>query len=100
MPKTTQIRTYDVRPDRLEEWITKFHNLIVPLRHELGFHIDGSWIDYERSQHLWVMTYDGTQTFADANAAYWASPKRAALGIEPSDYLTAEESRTVHSSFD
>jgi len=95
MAKTTQIRIYDIRPDRLDEWIEKFHAQIVPLRRQLGFEIQGSWIDRERSQHIWTIGFDGD--FEEANAAYWESPKRAELDVDPDDFLTGSETRTVES---
>jgi len=97
MAKTVQVRFYDVRPDRLDEWIEKFHERIVPLRRELGFEIQGSWVDRERSQHIWVIAHDGDSSFEEANAAYWASPKRAEMDVDPDDFLTATEVRTVDS---
>lgn len=93
MAKTVQIRIYDVRPDRLDEWVEKFHAQIVPLRRQLGFEIHGSWVDRDRSQHIWVIAHDGD--FGKANDAYWASPEREKLDVDPDDFLTGEETRTV-----
>jgi len=45
--------------------------------------------------HIWVISYDGDRRFEEANAAYWASPKRDQLAWTPADYLVGEESRTV-----
>jgi len=95
MARTVQIRTYTVRPDRLDEWAELFRTQIVPLRRELGFEIGGSWVDRERGQHIWVIAYEGPLTFEQANAAYWASPKREALGVDPADFLLGEEVREV-----
>ena len=97
MAKTVQIRIYDVRRERLDEWIEKFHARIVPLRRELGFEIPGSWVDRERSQHIWVIAHEGESQFEEANAAYWASPRRAELDVDPDDFLTSSETRTVES---
>jgi hypothetical protein len=95
LPKTIQLRIYTVRPDRLDEWIDKFHRLIVPLRRTLGFDIEGSWVDRERSQHIWFISYSGEATFEQANADYWASPERDKLGIDPNEFLLGEETRVV-----
>lgn len=97
MAKTVQVRIYDVRPERFDEWIEKFHQLIVPLRRELGFEIQGSWVDRERSQHIWIIAYDGDSAFEEANAAYWASPKRTELDVNPDDFLTATDTWKVDS---
>jgi NIPSNAP len=95
VPKTVQVRTYTVRPERLDEWVLRWRTQVVPLRLSLGFGMHGSWVDRERSQHIWVISYDGPQTFDEANAAYWASPRRAELGLDPSEYLVEEQIRTV-----
>jgi hypothetical protein len=93
--KTVQVRTYTVRPERLDEWVSKWLTLVVPLRRELGFEVHGSWVDRERAQHIWVISYDGPLSFAEANAAYWASPRRTALGLDPGEYLLDEQVREV-----
>jgi len=95
LPNTVQVRTYTVRPDRLDEWVQKWRTLVVPLRRELGFEVPGSWVDRERSQHIWVISYDGELSFEEANAAYWASPRRAELGLDPAEFLVDEQVREV-----
>ena len=97
MVKTVQVRVYDIRPDGLDEWIDKFRDRIVPLRQELGFEILGSWVDREHSQHIWVIAHNGDGSFEEANAAYWASPKRAELGVDPAEFIVGEETHTVES---
>ena len=32
MAKTVQVRTYTVRPDRLDKWVDRWRTLVVPLR--------------------------------------------------------------------
>ncbi len=95
MAKTVQVRTYTVRPDRLDEWVDRWLTLVVPLRREFGFEVHGSWVDRERAEHIWVISYDGQQSFEEANAAYWASPRRLELGLDAADYLIGEEIRVV-----
>ncbi|MBQ1052179.1 NIPSNAP family protein [Micromonospora sp. C51] len=93
--RTVQIRTYSVRQGRLDEWVRAWQTLVVPLRREFGFEVHGSWVDRERDAHIWVISYDGDQSFEDANAAYWASPQREQLGVDPAEFLIDEEVRTV-----
>lgn len=95
MPKTTQLRTYTVRPGLLDEWVERWRAEIVPLRLALGFTIDGAWVDRERSQFVWLISYDGPETFAERNARYWASAERKAMNLEPDDYLVHTDDRTV-----
>lgn len=99
MAKTTQLRTYTVRDGMLDEWVERWREEIVPLRLELGFTIDGAWVDRERNQFVWLISYDGPETFAERNAAYWSSPERKAMGLNPDDYLVRTEDRVVERSY-
>lgn len=95
MPKTTQLRTYTVREGMLDEWVARWRAEIVPLRRELGFTIGGAWADRERNQFVWLISYDGPETFAERNALYWASPGRKAMNLDPDEYLVHTDDRTV-----
>ncbi|MBF6289817.1 NIPSNAP family protein [Nocardia cyriacigeorgica] len=95
MPRTTQLRTYTIREGLLDEWAGKWRDLVVPLRLELGFEIGGAWLDRERSQFIWLISFEGEDTFEEANERYWASPKREALGLDPAEYLVGRDVRVV-----
>lgn len=95
MARTTQLRTYRVRDGLLDEWAAKWRELIVPLRLEFGFEIGGAWLDRERNQFIWLISYGGPETFAERNAHYWASPKREQMGLDPKDYLVETDVREV-----
>lgn len=99
MAKTTQLRTYTVRDGMLDEWVERWRREIVPLRLELGFTIDGAWVDRERNQFVWLISYDGPETFEERNALYWSSPKRKAMGLNPDDYLVHTDDRVVERSY-
>ncbi|MET9036989.1 NIPSNAP family protein [Streptomyces mirabilis] len=95
MPKTTQLRTYTVRDGMLDEWVERWRAEIMPLRLELGFTIGGAWVDRERNQFVWLISYDGPEEFAERNALYWASPERKAMNLDPDEYLVHTDDRTV-----
>ncbi|MFD0684746.1 NIPSNAP family protein [Actinomadura fibrosa] len=95
MGRTAQLRTYTIREGLLDEWAAKWRDLVVPLRLEFGFEIGGAWLDRERSRFVWVIAYDGPGSFEERNERYWASPKRAAMGLDPADYLVGREVREV-----
>ena len=99
MPTTTQLRTYTVRDGLLDEWAQRWREEIVPLRLKLGFTIGGAWVDRELNQFLWLISYEGQETFAERNALYWASPEREAIGLNPDDYLVRTEERTVEKAY-
>ncbi|MFI7275331.1 NIPSNAP family protein [Streptomyces sp. NPDC049879] len=95
MPRTTQLRTYTVREGLLDEWAERWRRQIVPLRLRLGFEIGGAWLDRERNLFIWLISYEGPETFAERNARYWAAPERAAMDLDPDDYLVRTEEREV-----
>lgn len=95
MARTTQIRTYTVREGLLDEWAERWRSEIVPLRRELGFEIGGAWLDRERNEFVWLISYEGPESFAEANARYWASPQRARMQLDPDDYLLETEEQEV-----
>ncbi|SEG26825.1 NIPSNAP protein [Thermomonospora echinospora] len=97
MARTTQLRVYTVREGLLDEWADKWRELIVPLRLEFGFEIHGAWLDREKNQFVWVLSYAGPEGFAERNAQYWASPKREQMELDPKDYLLETEKREVDS---
>jgi ribosomal protein L11 methylase PrmA len=97
--RTTQLRTYTVRDGLLGEWAQRWQEEVVPLRLKWGFDIGGAWVDRERNQFLWLISYEGTETFAERNALYWASPARKAMSLDPDDYLLHTEERTVDESY-
>ncbi|MFF7364789.1 NIPSNAP family containing protein [Streptomyces sp. NPDC008125] len=99
MPKSTQLRTYIVRDGLLDEWVRRWESDIVPLRLELGFEIGGAWVDRERNHFVWLISYDGPETFAERNALYWSSPARKAMGLNPDDYLVSTDDRTVEQRY-
>ncbi|MEU9653178.1 NIPSNAP family protein [Streptomyces sp. NPDC048110] len=95
MPRTTQLRTYTVRDGMLDEWVERWRQEIVPLRLKLGFTIDGAWVERERNQFVWLISYDGAETFQERNALYWSSSEREAMNLNPDDYLVHTDDRTV-----
>jgi NIPSNAP len=96
MPRTTQLRTYTILEGRLEEWVRRWREEVVPLRREFGFEIVGAWLDDERSQFVWVLSHDGTEeTFEEANDRFWASPMRVSMDLETDDYIANWDMRSV-----
>ena len=94
MPKTVQLRTYTIREGLLEEWAARWRESVVPLRLKLGFGIGGAWLDHERSRFVWVIWYEGGDV-RGGEPAYWASPERDAMGLDPSEYLVDRDVRVV-----
>ncbi|GAA3736948.1 hypothetical protein HDA32_005504 [Spinactinospora alkalitolerans] len=95
MAGTSQHRVYTAKEGLLDAWVERWRAEVVPLRLEFGFTIDGAWVDRERNQFVWTLSYDGPEGFEERNRQYWASPKRDAMGLDPNDYLVSTEKRDV-----
>ncbi|MBQ0972798.1 NIPSNAP family protein [Streptomyces sp. RK31] len=94
-----QLRTYTVRDGLLDAWVERWRRDILPLRLKWGFKIGGAWVDRERNQFVWLISYEGPETFEERNALYWASPERQATGLDPDDYLLHTEDRKVEQRY-
>ncbi|MET8051994.1 MULTISPECIES: NIPSNAP family protein [unclassified Streptosporangium] len=95
MARTFQHRIYTIQEGLLEEWVEKWHSLVVPLRREFGFEVHGAWLDHERNQFIWVLSYDGPESFRERNQEYWDSPRRVAMDVDPALYLVGRIIRDV-----
>ncbi|RBQ21228.1 NIPSNAP family containing protein [Spongiactinospora rosea] len=95
MTRTTQLRVYTVRAGLLDEWADKWRRLVVPLRQQFGFEIQGAWMDRDRNQFFWILSYAGAENFAEINQRYWVSPERERIGLDHREYVVKTEVREV-----
>ncbi len=79
-----QLRVYDVEPGRMEDWVLEWRERILPLRRAAGFAVLGPWIVRGEDRFVWIIGHDDFET---ADAAYYASPERAALDPDPVRHL-------------
>jgi NIPSNAP protein len=85
--RTVQLRRYMVAAGQMERWLGEWRDRVRPLREGHGFEVVGAWVVEESSEFVWVIAYDGEGTFAEADAAYYGSPERAALEPDPARHL-------------
>ncbi|WP_405676537.1 hypothetical protein OG292_17910 [Streptomyces sp. NBC_01511] len=48
---------------------------------------------------MWLISYDGPETFAERNAMYWSSAAREAMNLDPDDFLVRTDDRTVEECY-
>jgi hypothetical protein len=90
--RMVQLRRYRVAAGQMEGWVGEWRDRVRPLREGHGFEVLGAWAVEESDEFVWVIAYDGEGTFEEADAAYYASPERAALEPDPARHLV--ETRT------
>lgn len=86
----TQLRMYTINRGKMDDFVRAWKGGVYPLRTKQGFRIEGAWVLKERNQFVWLLSYDGTDWDAK-DAAYYASPERAALNPDPAQFIANAE---------
>lgn len=79
----TQIRDYRIIPGRLDEFVSLWKDHVARLRREHGFEIVGAWAVPAESRFVWILSYPGPGSFAEADRRYYASAARTSLDPDP-----------------
>lgn len=90
----TQLREYRIRAGELDRFVALWLTTLAPLRRKIGFEVGGAWTVPDEHRFIWLLVHPGDwDDFANADAAYFASPERAAVDPNPADLI--EEQRTT-----
>jgi hypothetical protein len=57
--------------------------MIRPLRLKIGFQVLGAWTIEETNQFVWLMSYDGPESWDDLDRAFHQSEERRAMTPDP-----------------
>ena len=90
-----QIRRYQIARGKLEEFVEGWSTGVVPLRQQFGFRFHGAWSIPETSEFIWVISYDGPEGFAAADALYYESDERRSLVPNPAVHIIATDQSTA-----
>jgi hypothetical protein len=90
-----RLRIYEVKQGEMAAWVDEWSRLIRPLREQLGFRVLGAWAAAESSTFVWLLGYDGLDGYEAADAAYYASPERAAVDPDPARHLVSTRQLAV-----
>ena len=92
---TSQLREYTVRPGEMRQWIEEWRSKIVPLRLKHGFEVVGAWTVEGTDQFVWIVSYDGPQSWQDAESNYYQSAERKAIDPDPARHLAHTQTRLM-----
>jgi hypothetical protein len=87
-----QLRIYGIEPGRLDDFVAAWTAGVLPLRRRFGFDIT-AWTVPGEDTLVWLLSYTGPGTFAEADKLYYASPERAALQPDPAEWIVKNETR-------
>ena len=84
-----QLREYTVKPGEMDEFISEWAAIVLPLRQKFGWSVDGPWISRDENKFVWIVGAQG-DSVADGEAKdkeYYDSPERAAIDPDPARHL-------------
>jgi hypothetical protein len=85
--RTYQLRRYVVNLGELDAFVDEWVREVVPLRERFGFRIEGAWIVRDEHRFIWLVSYEGDDSFETASDRYYRSPARAAIQPDPARHL-------------
>jgi hypothetical protein len=78
-----QLRRSRIQQGRASQFAEEWRSGVAPLRREYGFRVQG-WLVEASDEFVWLLEHDEDRAAFDAaDAAYYASPQRAALRPDP-----------------
>lgn len=95
----SQLRIYTINRGMMDSWLKLFNEHIRPIHQKLGIPVEGAWINADRTEFIWVRSFDNTEAIPAKEAEYFASPERQALGDRPKDHIAKMEVRVIEEVF-
>jgi hypothetical protein len=83
-----QLRVYQVKKGRMDDWVAKWRSDVLPIRRRFGFSVIGPWTIRDENRFVWIVGHDN---FSEANAAFYSSPERSGLESQIAEYLDKVE---------
>ena len=79
----------------MDSWLELFDKEIRPVHESLGIPIVATYVSPDRTDFVWVRTFETAEEIPDKEKAYFASPGRKALGDRPTSHIAKMEVRVV-----
>ena len=86
-----ELRRNRIRAGCIDEFLDAWLRGVVPLRRRFGFTVLGAWVVEEADELVWILGYEASDGFADADRRYYASPERVALDPDPAQWFMSSE---------
>ena len=93
----TQIRIYTINRGSLHQFAAEWKEKVYPLRIEHGFQIHSAWLVESTNQFVWLISYEGTESWEAKEEAYYSSAQRKAMEPNPSRLIARSEQYFVES---
>lgn len=98
--RAVQVRLYTIDKGRLDDFARAWQAGVYPLRRQLGYQIPFAAKIPSTNQFIWLLSYDGPESFDQKEAAYYASPQRKQLSPDPAQWIARPEQWMVTPTID
>ena len=90
-----QLRLYTIDKGRLDDFAAAWRAGVYPLRTKLGYRIPFAAKIPSSNQFVWLLTYNGPESWEQKEAAYYASDDRKRLSPDPAQWIARPEQLMV-----
>ena len=91
----SQLRTYTINKGMMDSWLELFDKEIRPIHESLGIPIVATWVNADRTDFIWVRSFNSVEEIPGKEAEYFASPGRKALGDKPTSHIARMDVRVM-----
>ena len=91
----SQLRIYTINKGMMDSWLKLFHEHQKPNHEKYGIPIMASWVNEDRTEFIWVRSFNSVDHIQPKEAEYYSSPERLALGDQPQNHIAKTEIRIV-----
>jgi len=88
---THQLRVYTINKGRLDDFIKGWREHVYPLRQQQGYKIPFAYAIRATNQFVWLVSYDGPETWEAKEKAYYSSSARKYVKPDPADLIARPE---------
>lgn len=93
-----QLRIYTINRGALQMFAEEWKTNIYPLRIKIGFRVLNAWTIEATNQFVWLLAYDGPETWEAKDQAYFESDERKAMVPDPARHIARVEQYFVKSA--
>ena len=83
----SQLRIYTINRGMMDSWLKLFEEQIRPIHQKMGMPVERTWVNADRTEFVWVRSFQNAEEIPEKEAAYRASPERQALGDLPQTHI-------------
>ena len=95
----SQLRIYTINRGMMDSWLKLFRERLMPIHKQQGIPLEATWVDADRTEFVWVRSFDSVEDIPRKEAEYFASPERKALGDKPQQMIAKVEVRIIEPAF-